>query len=93
MSDDDFTGVDVLRAIALARLVLPANVRIAAPLALLGSKLAQVALEFGASHLGYVVGNQSGDGGQSAGSPLLADQSVLDELCGSCSPTLLKEAQ
>ncbi len=86
MADKDFTGVDVLRAIALARLVLPANVQIVAPLAALGPKLAQVALEFGASHLGFV-----GSNGQLSDGPLAADQSVLNELRGSCMQTTLKE--
>ena len=85
--DGDFTGVDVLRAIALARLVLPANVQIVAPLSTLGPKLAQVALEFGAEHLGFA----ASDDGQSPDRPLMADRGLLDELRGSCSPTPLKE--
>ena len=44
--DGDFTGAEVLRAIALARLVLPAEIQVRAPLATLGPKLAQVALGF-----------------------------------------------
>lgn len=55
--DGQYTGVDVLRAIALARLVLPARVRIVAPVSTLGPKLAQVALEFGASHVGFAAGS------------------------------------
>ena len=47
--DGDFTGVDVLRAIALARLLLPAEIEVWAPVAALGPKLAPLALEFGAS--------------------------------------------
>ena len=66
--DGAFTGVDILRAIALARLLLPANVKIMAPLATLGPKLAQVALEFGASHLGCVAAD-----GEMPGDPLTAD--------------------
>ena len=85
-SDGNFTGVEVLRAIALARLLLPANVQIVAPLATLGPKLAQVALEFGASHLGYVAAD-----GPIPDGPLVADPRVLDELLGSCLPTALKE--
>ena len=73
--DGNFTGVEVLRAIALARLVLPAEIEVRAPLATLGPKLAQVALEFGASHLGYVAPD-----GQTPNDPLMADPSVLDEL-------------
>jgi len=84
--DDDFTGVEVLRAIALARLILPAEIQVQAPLATLGSKLAQVALDFGASHLGYVALD-----GQKSNDPLVAESSVLDELLGSCLPTPLKE--
>ena len=84
--DGEFTGVDVLRAIALARLVLPANVRIAAPLSTLGPKLAQVAREFGASHVGFIDGE-----GRMSDCPQAADREVLDELQGSCSPTPLKE--
>ncbi len=82
--DVGFTGVDFLRAIALARLVLPARVEIMAPLATLGPKLAQVALDFGASHLGYVALD-----GQTPNNPLLADPSLLDELLGSCLSTTL----
>ncbi len=76
------TGVEVLRAIALARLVLPAEIEVRAPLATLGPKLAQVALDFGASHLGYVAPD-----GQTPNDPLVADPSVLDELLGSISRT------
>ncbi len=46
--DGGFTGAEVLRAIALARLLLPAEIQVQAPLATLGPKLAQVALDFGA---------------------------------------------
>jgi len=81
-----FTGVEVLRAIALARLLLPAEIEVRAPLALLGPKLAQVALDFGASHLGYVAFD-----GQTPTDPLVADAGMLDELLGSCLPTSLKE--
>ncbi len=70
-----FTGVDLLRAIALARLVLPAKVEVQAPLATLGPKLAQVALDCGASHLGYVAPD-----GQTPGDPLIADPKLLEEL-------------
>jgi hypothetical protein len=83
---DRFTGVDLLRAIALARLLLPANVQIVAPLATLGPKLAQVALEFGATHLGYLATD-----GNEFESPMLVSRSVLDELRGSCSRTMLRE--
>ena len=65
--DATSTGVEVLRAIALARLVLPAAIQVQAPLATLGPKLAQVALEFGASHLGYVAPE-----GQTPSDPLIA---------------------
>ena len=82
--DGNITGVDVLRAIALARLVLPAEVEVRAPLAMLGPKLAQVALDFGAGHLGYVAPD-----GQTPNDPLIADPSLLDELVGSCLPTPL----
>jgi len=85
-SADNFTGVEVLRAIALARLLLPASVQIIAPLATLGPKLAQVALEFGATHIGYLAAD-----GQLPAGPLLADPDVLEELQGSCMPTVLKE--
>jgi hypothetical protein len=83
---DVFTAVEVLRAIAVARLVLPAEIEVRAPLATLGPKLAQVALEFGASHLGYVALD-----GQMPGDPLVADPKALDELAGSCVPTSLKD--
>jgi hypothetical protein len=83
---NDFTGVDVLRAIALARLVLPARFEVQAPLASLGPKLAQVALDFGASHLGYVALD-----GETPSDPLVADPSLLDELLGSSLPTSLTE--
>jgi hypothetical protein len=85
--DGDFTGVDVLRAIALARLILPAEIEVRAPLASLGPKLAQVALDFGASHLGYVAPE-----GQTPGDALVADSKVFDELLESCSPTALKDS-
>jgi 2-iminoacetate synthase ThiH len=74
--------VDVLRAIALARLVLPAEIEVWAPLATLGPKLAHVALDFGASHLGYVALD-----GQTPNDPLLAAPSLLDELLQSISRT------
>jgi len=83
---DEFTGVEVLRAIALARLILPAKIQVQAPLATFGPKLAQVALDFGASHLGYVAPD-----GQTSNDPLVADAGVLEELLGSCLPTSLKE--
>ena len=79
-----FTGVEVLRAIALARLLLPAGVEVRAPLATLGPKLAQVALDFGAAHLGWVAPD-----GQTPADPLVADASLLDELLGSCLPTVV----
>jgi len=82
----DLSGVEVLRAIALARLILPSEIQVQAPLATLGPKLAQVALDFGASHLGYAALD-----GQTPSDPLVADPSVLEELLGSCLPTSLKE--
>jgi len=85
-SEVSFTGVEVLRAAALARLLLPANVQIVAPLAVLGPKLAQVALEFGATHLGYMAAD-----GQVLDHPLAASQAMLDELRGACSTTAIKE--
>jgi hypothetical protein len=88
VADNDFTGVDMLRAIALARLALPPHVPVVAPLATFGPKLAQVALEFGASHLGYLA-----DSGRAQDNPLVADRRMLDELRGSCSPTPLREDQ
>ncbi len=45
-------GADVIRAVAIARLALPSRVEVRAPVAMLGPKLAQVALQFGATHLG-----------------------------------------
>lgn len=81
----NITGADVLRAIALARLVLPAAIEVRAPLATLGPKVAQVALEFGASHLGCVAPQ-----GQTPNDPLIADPGLLDELMESCVPTNLK---
>ncbi len=84
--DGNITGAEVLRAIALARLVLPAAIEVRAPLAPLGPKVAQVALDFGAAHLGYVAAD-----GQTPNDPLIADPSMLDELLGSCLPTRLKE--
>ena len=81
-------GVGVLRAIALARLVLPAEVEVQAPLAALGPKLAQVALEFGASHLGYAAPD-----GKKSDDPLVADPGALDELLQSISRTELMTDQ
>lgn len=46
-------GLQLLRAIALGRLMLPKLPFIRAPLSLLGVKLAHVALEFGANDLGF----------------------------------------
>jgi hypothetical protein len=81
-SDMDFTGAEILRAIALARLVLPVEIAVRAPLASLGPKLAQVALDFGASHLGCVAPE-----GQMPTDPLVADSTLLEELSGSITPT------
>ena len=67
--------MEVLRAIALARLVLPAEIEVQAPLATLGPKLAQVALDFGASHLGYAAPD-----GQSSGDPLIADSELAGRI-------------
>ena len=78
----DFTGVEVLRAISLARLLLPAEVEVQAPLAMLGPKLAQVALDFGASHLGYVAVD-----GDTCDDPLVANSSLFNELLESVSTT------
>lgn len=44
---------DVLRSISLARLLLPPETHIRAPLSLLGPKLSHVALGFGANDLGF----------------------------------------
>jgi 2-iminoacetate synthase ThiH len=85
-SNDDYTGVEVLRAIALARLLLPENVQIVAPLTTIGPKLAQVALDFGATHLGYV-----GSNGEPLEGPLAVNVDELKELQQSNAPTALKE--
>ncbi|MGA2254587.1 MAG: hypothetical protein ABSG53_08000 [Thermoguttaceae bacterium] len=84
--DGDYTGVDILRAIGLARLILPTGVEVQAPLATLGPKLALVALDFGASHLGYAAPD-----GQTPSDPLVADPSVLEELMECCLLTALKD--
>jgi hypothetical protein len=86
--NDNYTGVEALRAVALARLLLPANVEIVAPLATLGAKLAHVALDFGATHLGYV----SCDG-QPLENPLAVSAADLKEFERSCPPTTLKEEE
>ncbi len=52
LAGGDPLGADVIRAVAIARLALPSRVEIRAPVAMLGPKLAQVALGFGATHLG-----------------------------------------
>ena len=80
------SAVEVLRAIALARLALPLHIDIQAPLATLGAKLAQVALEFGASHLGWVT-----TPGQNSEDPLVADAQILNEVSESFVPTALTE--
>jgi hypothetical protein len=85
-SHDNYTGVEVLRAVALARLVLPAGVEIVAPLATLGAKLAQVALDFGATHLGYVAAD-----GQPLENRLAVNTDDLKEFERSCPLTTLKE--
>jgi hypothetical protein len=85
-ADDGTSGVEVLRAISLARLVLPAHVTIRAPLALLGARLALAALSFGASDLGWAAPD-----GQSPADPLVADPGLLAELDGCLIVTLLCE--
>ena len=85
-SVDDYTGVEILRAIALARLMLPESVQIVAPLTTLGPKLAQVALDFGATHLGYV-----SCGGEPLENPLAVNMDELKGLQGSCPPTAMTE--
>lgn len=56
---DEASGIQILRAIALARLVLPGWVQIRAPLAALGEKLSTTALEFGATQLGAVAADEA----------------------------------
>lgn len=50
---DSGGGIEVLRAISLARLALPTVRHIRAPLSLLGKQLAQLAPEFGANDFGF----------------------------------------
>jgi len=54
LSPDDPTGLEAMRAIALARLALPAQVAVRAPWAMFGTKTAHAALFFGASHWGLM---------------------------------------
>jgi hypothetical protein len=52
LPDGEASGLEVLRAIALARLLLPHDVAVGAPLSTLGEKVALTALDFGAAHFG-----------------------------------------
>lgn len=47
-------GLEIARAIAIARLVLPEVPLVRAPISLLGAKLAHIALYCGAQDLGYI---------------------------------------
>jgi hypothetical protein len=58
LPDGEASGLEVLRAIALARLLLPHEVAIGAPLTTLGEKVALTALEFGAAHFGPVAADR-----------------------------------
>lgn len=58
LSDGEASGLEVLRAVALARLLLPHEVAIGAPLTTLGAKVALTALEFGAAHFGPVAADR-----------------------------------
>ncbi len=64
LPDGEPSGLEVLRAIALARLLLPDDVAIGAPVTTLGVKVALTALDFGASYSG----------------PLAADRQTADAL-------------
>jgi len=52
LPDGEASGLEVLRAIALARLLLPNDVAIGAPVTTLGAKVALTALDCGASYFG-----------------------------------------
>lgn len=54
LSAADATGLEALRAVALARLALPAQVAVRAPWGTFGAKSAHAALFFGASHWGLM---------------------------------------
>lgn len=56
-------GAEILRALIIARLVLPPHVCVQAPVSLLRPKFAQLTLNFGVSDLGYVsaIGSSEND--------------------------------
>ena len=86
LEGDEVSGWEVLRAIAVARLVLPGEVEIRAPLATLGAKVAQVALDFGATHLGPVAADPS-----TAAEWELPGLERFDELIEGCVATAVGE--
>jgi hypothetical protein len=87
LEDDEVSGWEVLKAIAVARLVLPRAVEIRAPLATLGVKVAQVALDFGATHLGPVAADVS-----TAAELRLPGLETFDELIEGLVPTAVGKA-
>lgn len=84
MANRMLSAWDVLRAIALARLLLPAAVEIVAPLTTLGAKVAQVALHYGANRLGYLATDSSSSSGA-------AEMAQLAELLRACVATPAQE--
>jgi hypothetical protein len=88
LEGDEVSGWEVLRAIAMARLVLPGTVEIRAPLATLGEKVAQVALDFGATHLGPVAADPS-----TAAELGLPGLEAVEELIGGCAPTAVGDVK
>jgi hypothetical protein len=87
LEGDEVSGWEVLRAIALARLVLPRAAEIRAPLATLGVKVAQVALDFGATHLGQVAADA-----RTAAELRLPELETFDELIEGLVPTAVGKA-
>ena len=87
LEGDEVSGWEVLKAIAVARLVLPRAVEIRAPLTTLGAKVAQVALDFGATHLGPVAADA-----RTAAELRLPELETFDEVIEGLVPTAVGKA-
>ncbi|HEY4760420.1 MAG TPA: hypothetical protein VIH42_07565 [Thermoguttaceae bacterium] len=84
LADGEASGLEVMRAIALARLVLPVEVTIRAPLVSMGEKMARVALDFGAADLGFM-----GADAESAALLKIPDPNDLADLFENCETPLI----
>lgn len=72
---DEALGAPLLRILTLARIVLGSQVAIRAPISLFGRNLAQVALHFGVTDVGYVALNAAA--AENLGVPRLSELSFL----------------